>query len=75
MQRYKNLNGDSGVTAYESQATSIRIQFQEGAVYLYDYQSAGKKNIETMKKLAASGKGLSTFISQEVQERYAAKLQ
>ena len=74
MKPYKNLSGDSGVTAYDSKPTSITVQFQEGAVYLYDYQSAGKKNIETMKRLAAAGEGLSTYISQVVKERFAAKL-
>ncbi len=74
MRPYKNLSGDSGVTAYESKSGSIAVQFQDGAVYLYDQQSADKKNVETMKRLATAGKGLSTFISQEVKERYAAKL-
>ena len=41
---------------------------------LYDYASAGRHNIEAMKALAASGKGLSTFISQHVHDAYACRL-
>jgi len=41
MERYKNLGGDSGVTAYEIGQGSITVQFKDGAVYLYNNQSAG----------------------------------
>jgi hypothetical protein len=73
MERYKNLGGNSGVVAYELGDNSIKIQFRNGSLYLYDDQSTGK-DIEHMKKLAISGQGLSSFISRNVKERYAAKL-
>lgn len=38
---------------------------------VYTYQSAGRANIERMKLLAASGRGLSTFISTTVRKLYA----
>jgi len=41
MERYKNIDGDSGVTGYEVGADFIRVQFSTGAVYLYTYESAG----------------------------------
>jgi len=74
MEIYKNLSGDSGVRAYELSSDSITVEFSDGAVYRYTYQSAGRENIEQMKKLAVAGKWLNGFISREVKERYAAKL-
>lgn len=46
MENYKNLSGDSGVKAYELGNDSISIEFSDGAVYRYTYQSAGKRNVE-----------------------------
>ena len=74
MQRYHNVAGDSGVVAYETRPDGILVRFKSGDVYLYTHASAGRKNIVHMKRLAKTGQGLSTFISQHVAERYAAKL-
>jgi hypothetical protein len=68
------LKGNSGVAAYESARRSIAVEFKEGSIYLYTYESAGEHNIERMKSLAAAGRGLSTFISRHVRNAYAAKL-
>ena len=73
MQRYKNMSGDSGVIAYEIRDDGIEVQFRDDHVYLYTTQSAGYENIETMKKLAIAGRGLSTFISTTVRHRYLKK--
>jgi hypothetical protein len=43
-------------------------------VYLYTYESAGKRVIEKMKKLATTGKGLSTYISQTVKDNFETQL-
>jgi hypothetical protein len=74
MERYRNLGGDSGVAAYEIGSDSIKVQFRDGAVYLYNSQSAGSSNIEQMKSLATSGQGLNSFISRVVKKGYASKL-
>ncbi|AWH85169.1 hypothetical protein HYN59_08550 [Flavobacterium album] len=74
MERYKNLEGHSGVTGYEIHDDSIRVEFNHDAVYEYTYESAGRRIIERMKKLAASGKGLSTYISRTVREKFGKKL-
>jgi hypothetical protein len=74
VERYKNRSGDSGVTAYQLGRDSLLVQFKNGTIYSYTYASAGRKNIEHMKRLAVAGQGLSTFISQHVSHRYAAKL-
>lgn len=74
MQRYKNLDGNSGVAAYAIAKTAITVEFNNGQAYLYDYASSGRRNVETMKALAVSGKGLSTFIAQHVHDAYARRL-
>ena len=73
MERYKNLSGDSGVVAYEIGSNFIRVQFSDGAVYLYNYASAGTDNIEHMKQLARNGQGLNSFINTTVRKAYARK--
>jgi len=55
MEPYKDIDGDSGVYAYEIGVDFIRVQFEDGGVYLYTYASAGSQNIERMKNLARTG--------------------
>ena len=74
MERYKNLGGDSGVAAYEIAGDSIKVQFNDGAVYLYTSQSTGAANLAELKRLATGGSGLNSFISRVVRKGYAAKL-
>jgi len=74
MEHYKNLGGDSGVKAYQIGDDSIKLQFRDGSLYLYNCQSAGRSNIEHMKELAIAGKGLNSFISRVVKKGYASKL-
>jgi hypothetical protein len=74
MQPYKNLGGDSGVSAYETGNDSITVEFKDRSAYLYTNESAGSENIEHMKNLAASGSGLNSFISTTVKKNYASKL-
>jgi hypothetical protein len=71
--RYGNRAGNSGVVAYEIRRDSIRVKFLDGRIYTYTYRSAGRENVELMKLLARSGKGLSGFISTHVRDRFAAK--
>lgn len=74
MALYKNLSGNSGVKEYKVGSDWISVVFQDGAAYLYNYRKPGLFAVETMKKLAAQGKGLSTFISTKIRENYARKL-
>ncbi|WP_348268911.1 hypothetical protein P8936_07000 [Edaphobacter paludis] len=74
MQPYKNLSGTSGVVAFEAGDDHINIEFEGKQRYRYDYTIPGKKEVETMKSLAKRSKGLATFISKNVRERFAAKL-
>ncbi|CAN7406605.1 hypothetical protein LJR289_002494 [Pseudoduganella sp. LjRoot289] len=73
MERYRDLSGTSGVTAYTIKPDAIDIRFVDGAVYTYTYASTGRQRVERMKRLARSGAGLSTYISREVRDAYAMK--
>lgn len=68
MTRYMNLSGNSGVVAYEIEATAILVEFKQQHHYRYSYTSAGAANVEHMKQLAKSGRGLATFIAQNVRD-------
>ncbi|MBA8736078.1 hypothetical protein [Chromobacterium violaceum] len=67
---YKNLGGDSGVSAYDIEADQIVVQFTSGKIYKYSYASAGYSNIEEMKRLAYAGCGLNSFIQRHVRLLY-----
>lgn len=63
MERYLDLNGDSGIVAYEIGETYIRVQFERTfKIYTYSYRSAGTIRVEEMKRLAKIGDGLNSYI-------------
>lgn len=70
MKCYANLGGNSNVVSYDYGDTYIIVRFGTGKPYTYSYESAGKVNIETMKKLADSGRGLNSFIMKNVRKLY-----
>ncbi len=74
MERYKNIGHDSGLAAYEVGDDFIKVEFDDRSLYLYTYGSAGRPNIEEMKKVAVSGRGLNCFINKNVRKDYASKL-
>lgn len=74
LERYKNLGGDSPILAYGITDTSITIQYSDGGIYLYTYANPGKREVETMKKLAIRGDGLSTYINTNVRKSYERKI-
>ena len=59
--------------AYALGSDHIDVQFIDGAVYIYTNKSAGAANVKHMKELAKQGRGLSTFISTTVKNRYEEK--
>jgi hypothetical protein len=73
MKRYRNLEGHSGVLAYDIRADAIAVKFAGGDVYNYTYARPGRTHVEEMKRLALAGRGLSTYISRHVREDYAAR--
>lgn len=72
MTPYANLSGDSGVVGYHIAKDSITVFFRHDA-YIYDDAKPGPELVERMKALAVLGRGLSTFIAQDVREQYARK--
>jgi hypothetical protein len=73
MKHYINHSGNSGVVAYESRATSILVLFHDGWKYEFTRHSAGADRVSMLKELAAAGRGLATFIAQEVRDAYGRK--
>jgi hypothetical protein len=71
MEHYSNAGGNSGVTGYECGPESIAVKFSDGHVYTYTYASCGAGNCEQMKRLAAQGSGLNSFIMRNVRTGYA----
>jgi len=74
VKRYGNLEGDSGVVAYQSNAGSILVKFVNGSIYLYDHRRPGPGHVAEMQRRAAAGRGLSTYISQIVKDAYARRV-
>jgi len=71
MTEYLDLDNDSGIKAYEISSDRISVKFKDTAkIYVYSYTSAGKDNVEHMKKLAQSGDGLNSFINLNVKYKY-----
>ena len=66
MRPYRNLGGNSGVVEWEEGPDSISVRFRSGDVYVYSYESAGRRHVEEMKRLAHVGRGLSAYISQHL---------
>ena len=72
MQKYADINHDSGVDSFENGDTYIKVLFKGGSkVYVYTYSSAGAGNVEEMKRLALSGDGLNSFIMRNVKKGYS----
>ncbi|MEO6798972.1 MAG: hypothetical protein ABI178_03445 [Rhodanobacter sp.] len=74
MKRYRNLDGHSGVTAYECGEDCIRIRFVNGDVYEYTNEVTGREHVANMQQLAHGGLGLSTYVTRVVHDAYARKL-
>ena len=73
MEKYKNYGGNSNVYGYEIGIDCIDVWFKGGSRYTYTFQSAGRDNVEMMKKLAREGRGLNSYIMRCVRFGYAKK--
>ena len=70
---YRKTGGDTGVVRYALENGAIHVQFRDGTVYVYDNAATGHTHVSAMQGLAVAGSGLSTYISQNVHDRYARK--
>ena len=67
-------SGNSGVSGYEFRGNNIIWRFKDGRTYLYSYKKPGKFHVENMRRLAESGKGLTTYVNKNVRDNYDGKL-
>lgn len=59
---YEDLRAASGITHFAIYPDAVAVHY--GAKrYVYSHASAGKDHVDTMKRLAASGVGLGTYIA------------
>jgi predicted Ser/Thr protein kinase len=70
MEEYKG-SANGGISAFELQEQAIVVMFNDGKTYLYDYTKPGKQHVENMKRLAVKGKGLTTYINQNIRNNYS----
>ena len=73
MIKYKNLSQESGILNYAILTDGIRVQWVGGDIYYYSNDSTGEEHIVEMKRLAEKGRGLATYISQNVRDNYEYK--
>ena len=74
MEKYSNFHGDSGVLEYETGLDFIKIRFvNRNTIYVYNHSQPGSAHVEQMKRLATNGRGLATYISQNVKQNYSYK--
>lgn len=74
MQRYRNLDGASGVAAYDIGDGVIRIRFVNGDTYEYTDEVTGREHVHNMQLLARAGRGLASYVSRFVHDAYARRL-
>lgn len=71
MERYLNKSGNSPITYYQIEETSIIVWFKGASrSYTYSFRKAGGYHVENMKLLAVSGYGLSAYITKNVKYLY-----
>ena len=63
MKTYNDLNGNSGIVAYEIADDTIDIEFASGGVYTYTRANLGEVNFGIMKALCEAGAGLNAFLN------------
>ena len=73
MPYYANRGGDSSVVQYEEGDDWIEVTFRSGRFtrYLYTAASCGQAKIDAMKRLAAAGRGLNSYVVTQVGKGYA----
>lgn len=62
MNVYRNINGDSGISAYNYGDDWISVRFKDGKTYEYRASKIGQEHITAMKALADAGSGLNSYI-------------
>jgi hypothetical protein len=69
---YGNLGGHSGVIAYQTGEDFLKVLFRnQPRLYVYDFAEPGPAHVNRMQRLAATGLGLSGYISKHVRNSYS----
>jgi len=72
---YANKQGNSGVVAYSIPThNSIQVEFVNGSIYEYTYDSTTPGDVEYMQRCAEDGRGLATFIGRHVKKRFERRI-
>jgi hypothetical protein len=71
---YLSRREKSGVSAYLDGGDFIIVEFRHEHAYLYNQTEPGRKHVRIMKRLAAAGRDLTTYINQHVRTNYAQQL-
>lgn len=72
MQRYGNLDGQSGIAEFEFAPGRIYVRFVGGPkIYEYDQVRPGAHHVREMRARARNGRDLATYINQHVRDDYA----
>ncbi|GAA6190345.1 hypothetical protein NBRC116597_02640 [Phaeobacter sp. NW0010-22] len=74
MPRYRDVDHDSNVFAYEVGQNFIDVEFKGGATYRYSLASVGAEALQTMIALAEAGEGLNSFINRRVRKSFETRL-
>lgn len=72
MERYRNSSGNSPITHFEIAENSISVWFKGGKKnpYIYPVRKIGNYHFQQLIQRANSGKGLSTYINQNVRNDF-----
>ena len=62
MKAYKDINGDSGISAYDYGDDWINVRFKDGKTYEYQASKIGQAHITAMRTLADASDGLNSYI-------------
>lgn len=74
MTPYRNRSGSSGVAAYTLLDDAIIVQFNDETAYLYGPSRPGRHHVGRMKSLAMAGRGLGSYITRYVRDKYETRL-
>ena len=74
MKKYCDIDGNSGISAYEVGDDFVIVCFAKGGMYLYNYSITGSNHVNKMIELARIGNGLNRYINLNIEHASARKI-
>ena len=74
MEKYRDIDGNSGISTYEVGDDFIIVCFKKGGMYLYNYSITGSNHVNKMIELARMGDGLNRYINLNIEHASARKI-